>query len=215
LYNKGDYVKLYEILNQNGQISSTNDIFQNIDIILDLAKDDVQAIAKSKNIFFHDFEYFYKLASENLKEQLNKKYLIGICKLKKEENVEKAIKWLVSRILNNMRNISTNPKYRNYQEIRLVYEFDEDTIMNDKDELELLLEREDLKRVDKNTLKSGLKKVWIDLKYEMDFDKFDFEELCNRYNVEPEDIIDREELKQEKFIYEQTNNGNKQLLLDF
>lgn len=78
-------------------------------------QDDVFKIAKSKRIFFADFDFTYASAVEILRKQLLKIHLKGIKKFFLNcDNLENALKWLISRILNNMRNITTNPNFRYY-----------------------------------------------------------------------------------------------------
>ena len=206
-------IESYKIIKHNNVVKSVSDVFLNINLVIDLVKDDVIKISKSQNLYFSDFDYFYNISSKNLKSKLSKTHLPGTKRILSSKNVEEVIKMIQSRILNDMKNLSTNPKYKNFIDIKIIDYFEVAEEINNEYETMLMLE--DFKRIDTNTLISGLKKVWNDLKYDSDFDTQDLLELCNKFNMEVKDVIEIEEFEQEKFGCEQTESGNFQLVLNF
>ena len=97
-------MQLAVILSHCNKIKTIDDLLNLIDLILELAREDVYKIAKSKRIIFSDFDFTFSYAVEILKKQLKKKHLKAIDRFFKCENMDSAINWLIGRILNNMRN---------------------------------------------------------------------------------------------------------------
>ena len=103
---KGFKLNTLDVLNYSNKINNLDDVIIYMDSILDLLKDDVEKIAKSKNIWFFDFDYLFIESGKILKNQLKKKHLSGIKKFYYSENIDIAISWMISRLINNMRNIN-------------------------------------------------------------------------------------------------------------
>ena len=103
-------MKLIKILNHSNKIKTIDDLLNNFDSIVEIARDDIFRIAKSKKIYFADFDYTYADAVEMLRNQLAKLKLKGIRRFLGFKNVANAVSWLITRILGNMRNITTNQK---------------------------------------------------------------------------------------------------------
>ncbi|MEA2019027.1 MAG: hypothetical protein U9N59_11320 [Campylobacterota bacterium] len=205
-------MKVNDILKINNNIITVYDLMNNIDAIIEISRNDVSKIAKSKQIYFADFDTTYAIATKILKKQLQKNHLKSIKKFYASKNLSIACNWLVSRLLNNMRNITTNPKYKLYCAPTFT-RFNEDIKSNH--ELESMLELMDLEKADKATLIGGLKKVWRDSKYDIDFDYQDFVYLCKKFNIEVKDVISKSEFEQPKFSVLQVTCGNKQLVMCF
>jgi len=72
-----------------------------------------------------------------------------------------------------------------------------------------------LRKIDEKKIKKGLKKVWYESKYDKDFDKNDFKELCKKFKKGVTDVITIDEFNQPKFISEQAESCNFQLVLCF
>lgn len=199
---------------QNSKIKSVNDLIANIDAVAELAKDDIARIAKAKKIYFTDFDFAYKSGIEMLKNTLQKsKIPRAASKFLKCENIENAVKWLLARLLNNMKNATTNPNYKTY----CCPEFGElheniASSKNDYEELEMELE---LSKIDKQQIKNGLKKVWENATFDMDFDLQDFELLCNKYGFKSSEILGYDPYELPVLKSELTGSGHSQLVLFF
>lgn len=105
---------LEEIIKSCSKIKTVDDLLANFDVIIELAKDDVQRIAQSKNLFFFDFDFTYNDATKMLKRTIQKTHLRAVQKFLTCDNVDEAARWVCQRLLNNMRNITTNKNYKLY-----------------------------------------------------------------------------------------------------
>lgn len=199
---------------QNSKIKSVNDLIANIDAVAELAKDDIARIAKAKKIYFTDFDFAYKSGIEMLKNTLQKsKIPRAASKFLKCENIENAVKWLLARLLNNMKNATTNPNYKTYCCPKFGEMHESITSSrNDYEELEMELE---LSKIDKQQIKSGLKKVWDDAITDMDFDIQDFELLCKKYGFKAKEILGYDPYELPVLKSELTGSGHSQLVLFF
>ncbi|MGE0738272.1 hypothetical protein, partial [Sulfurimonas sp.] len=189
-----------------------DDLLNHFDLVVELARDDIYKIAKSKRLLFSDFDFAYADAVEMLKSQLQKSHLKGINKFLKCENIANAVSWLIKRLLNNMRNITTNQKYKLYcaPSFGQLHEN-----IKSNDELEAVLELMELERFDKDTIKKGLQAIWENSMLEEDFDIFDMEYLCQKYNLNLTEIIGCNPHENPKMGQEQAKSGNFQLFLIF
>lgn len=205
-------MQLVEILSHSNKIKTVDDLLDLLDLILELAREDVYKIAKSKRIIFSDFDFTYNNAIEILKSQLQKSHLKGISKFLKCENINSAINWLIGRILNNMRNISTNSKFKYFcapsfrqlnENIKSTYDY------------ETVLELMYLKRFDSQIIMTGLKKVWSEVKYDQDFDHEDFEELCCEFGYTANEVVGSHAFEEPKLSKYEVETGQFQLQLLF
>jgi hypothetical protein len=201
-----------EIVKNSKKFATINDVVNNLDLIADIVKEDVLKIAVSKKIYFDDFNFTYSKSVEILKKQVKKTHLKAIKKLFQFIDIEDALKWIISRILNNSINITTNKKYKLFCK-PIFLEF------NEKIEIEsdcnIIIELLDLERVDTNTIKKGLKKVWNEAKYDSDFDYQDFEELCCKFGFNAREVVGSHALAQPKLSKYQVANKYFQLELLF
>ncbi len=200
---------LHDILNNSKKINSVNDIIENLDIILDLSKDDVYKISKSKKIYFHDFDYFYSESIRILKSQLRKTHLKSIKNIHSSHDINFALSWIISRLINNMRNISTNRKYKNYVMAKIINTQNFDFHIQNNDSYDLLDE------IPIDELKGGLRIVYEKNQLYQDFDLEDFEKLCNKFALNSADIIGYDPREKPKMKAELTKSGNSQLILFF
>ncbi len=205
-------MQLVEILSHSNKIKTIDDLLNHFNLVVELARDDIYKIAKSKRLLFSDFDFAYGDAVEMLKGQLQKSHLKGISRFLQCENIANAMSWLIERLLNNMRNITTNQKYKLYcaPSFGQLHEN-----IKSNDELEAVLEFTELGRLDKETLKKGLKDVWDDAKYDSDFDFADFEELCSKFKFNAREVVGSDTLAQLKFSKSQVSNKHSQLELLF
>lgn len=204
-------MQLVEILCHCNKIKTIDDLLNQFDLIVELAKNDVYKIAKSKRLLFTDFDFTYADAVKMLKNQLKKSHLKGISEFIKCENISNAVSWLIARLLNNMRNITTNQKYKLYcaPSFEQVYEN-----IKSNDEHKAMLELMDLEKFDKDTLKKGLQTIWENSMFDEDFDYFDIEYLCKKFGFEVSEIVDTEAIKLQKYKKEQTQSGQIQLMMN-
>ena len=205
-------MQLVEILSHSNKIKTVDDLLNHFDLVVELARDDIYKIAKSKRLLFSDFDFAYADAVEMLKSQLQKSHLKGISRFLKCENIANAVSWLIERLLNNMRNITTNQKYKLYcaPSFGQLHEN-----IKSNDELEAVLELMELEKFDKDTIKKGLQTIWNNSILEEDFDYFDMEYLCKKFGFEVSQIVGTEAINLQKYKKEQTQNGQVQLMMVF
>ena len=205
-------MQLVEILRYSNKIKTVDDLLNNFDSVVELARDDIYKIAKSKRLLFSDFDFAYADAVEMLKSQLQKSHLKGISRFLQCKNISNAVSWLIERLLNNMRNITTNQKYKLYcaPSFKQLHEN-----IESNDELEVIIELIDLEKFDRDTLKNGLQRLWNVSIHEEDFDYFDIEYLCKKFGFEVSEIVEDQANNLQKYKKEQTESGNSQLVFIF
>lgn len=205
-------MQLVEILSHSNKIKTVDDLLNHFDLVVELARDDIYKIAKSKRLLFGDFDFAYADAVEMLKSQLQKSHLKGISRFLKCENIANAISWLIERLLNNMRNITTNQKYKLYcaPSFGQLHEN-----IKSNDELEAVPELMELEKFDRDTIKKGLQSIWKNAMFEEDFDYFDMEYLCKKFGFEVSQIVGTEAINLQKYKKEQTESGHSQLMMVF
>ncbi len=203
-------MQLVEILSHNSKIKTIYDLINYIDLIIELVREDVLRISKSKQILFDDFDFTYAYATKMLKSQLQKTHLQAIKRFFKFKNIKDALKWIVSRILNNAVNITTNKKYLLYCAPNIIQINQAIEIESDYSEtIELL----DLEKIDTKTMITGLKKVWLEGKYDLDFDYLDFEELCCKFGCKANEVVGSYAFEKPKLSKHQVGIGQFQLKL--
>ena len=205
-------MQLVEILSHSNKIKTVDDLLNHFDLVVELARDDIYKIAKSKRLLFSDFDFVYADAVEMLKSQLQKSHLKGISRFLKCENISNAVSWLIERLLNNMRNITTNQKYKLYcaPSFGQLHEN-----IKSNDELEAVLVLMELEKFDKDTIKKGLQTIWENSMFEEDFDYLDMEYLCKKFGFEASEIIGTQAINLQKYKKEQTQSGQVQLMMVF
>ena len=205
-------MQLVEILSHSNKIKTLDDLLNHFDLVVDLARDDIYKIAKSKRLLFCDFDFAYGDAVEMLKSQLQKSHLKGISRFLKCENIANAVSWLIERLLNNMRNITTNQKYKLYcaPSFGQLHEN-----IKSNDELEAVLELMELEKFDRDILKKGLQTIWKNSMFEEDFDYFDMEYLCKKFGFEVSEIVGTQAINLQKYKKEQIESGHSQLVFVF
>lgn len=205
-------MQLVEILSHCNKIKTVDDLLNHFDLVVELARDDIYKIAKSKRLLFGDFDFAYADAVEMLKSQLQKSHLKGISRFLQCENIANAVSWLIERLLNNMRNITTNQKYKLYcaPSFGQLHEN-----IKSNDELEAVLELMELEKFDRDTIKKGLQTIWENSIFEEDFDYFDMEYLCKKFGFEVSQIVGTQAINLQKYKKEQTESGHSQLVFVF
>ena len=205
-------MQLVEILSHSNKIKTIDDLLNHFDLVVELARDDIYKIAKSKRLLFSDFDFAYADAVKMLKSQLQKSHLKGISRFLKCENIANAVSWLIERLLNNMRNITTNQKYKLYcaPSFGQLHEN-----IKSNDELEKMLELMELEKFDRDTIKKGLQTIWNNSILEEDFDYDDIKYLCEKFEFEVSEIVGTQAINFQKYKKEQTQSGQVQLMMVF
>ncbi|MBD3843639.1 MAG: hypothetical protein IE909_17525 [Campylobacterales bacterium] len=205
---------LADVLKNSSKVKSVNDLVANIDAVAELAKNDIARIAKAKKIYFTDFDFAYKTGTEMLKNTLQKsKIPRAAARFLRCENIENAVKWLLARILNNMKNATTNPNYKTYccPDFREIHE----SITSSRDDYQEIEIELELSKIGKNEIKNGLKLVWENAITDMDFDLQDFEVLCSKYGFKVKEVLGYDPYEFPVLKSEPTENGHSQLVLFF
>ncbi|MDK2091653.1 hypothetical protein [Aliarcobacter butzleri] len=129
---------------------------------------------------------------------------------------EKTISWIIDRWINTFLNLTTNPNYRDYIDIKnLKVEFiDENYGFND-DKLELGIEFEKVKKLSKKEKIKLLKEVWKEARYD-DFDEQDMLYLAEKLGLKLNEVFDNcGDLIKLNLKKEQDESGNSQLVIVF
>ena len=205
-------MQLVEILGNSNKIKTVDDLLNNFNCIAELAREDVYRISKAKKIYFYDFDFTYNDAVKILKNQLKKSHLKGIRRFLSCENIANAVSWLIERILNNMRNITTNRKYKLYCSPSF-RQFNDNIKSND--EIKMMLDLMEIEKFDSDTLKNGLQRLWNDSIHEEDFDCNDIKYLCEKFEFEVSEIMGTQAIYLQNYKKEQTESGNSQLVFVF
>jgi hypothetical protein len=144
----------------------------------------------------------YKIGVDITINQINKQYFFD------SENTCNLfiLKKIKSRIVNNMRNYFSPTRRINYFQFQNSFH----QIENSYENFEV-----DLEKIDRETLKNGLRKVWEDAIGDVDFDLSDFEVLCTKYGFRPLDLLVYNPYIIPQMSKEACNNGNCQLVLVF
>ncbi len=200
-----------EILIYYSKLKTVQDLVNNIDLVTDIVKDDVYKIAKSKQIYFADFDFTYSTAVSVLNNQIKKKHLNGVKRFFKLENIEDKLNWLISRILNNMLNLTTNPKYKLYFNPKKIDIYKGN--YQENDDFERMIQILDIQKLDKSIIKEGLCRVWQEAIYDKDFDYIDFTDLCEKYGFEADKVVGSHASTQIQFKKCQAGKFNYQLEL--
>ena len=148
----------------------------------------------------------YRIGVENTIIQLNKRYFFDL----NNDNFL-ILNKIRSRIVNNIRNYFSPVRRINYTQFNnyLIQIEDSDNTFE-----KIALER-DLEKVDIETLKNGLKKVWENSIVDMDFDMQDFQDICEKFGFRTLDILNYDPYSFPQMSKEACNNANYQLVLVF
>lgn len=175
------------------------------EVVFDLASEDVERILRKEGFLSTHFEEAYFCAVGIVRQTLVKRHLRGVGRFYSLPP-DKAIKWLLARLVNTVKTILTDTNNPNYLGNRIVLE-DNFLIYHN---CYFAVETEmDLLKLDPKLIKEGLKKVWQEGISDTDFDWVDFTELCEKYKINSDDIVD----SKNKAIIDR--NGCSQLFFDF
>ncbi len=149
----------------------------------------------------------YKIGVVTTIRQINTRYFFDL----QNDNIM-ILNKIKSRIVNNIRNYFSPFRKINYTQFNDYLYVTEDLY----DTFEKIVLEIDLKKIDRETIKIGLKKVWEDAVGDIDFDLQDFEELCKKFGLRTLDILNYDPYSFAfKITKESLNNNLYQLALFF
>lgn len=148
----------------------------------------------------------YRIGVETTIIQLNKRYFFDL----NNDNFL-ILNKIRSRIVNNIRNYFSPVRRINYTQFNnyLIQIEDSDNTF------EKIVQEIDLQKIDRETIKIALKKVWENSIGDMDFDLKDFEQLCDKFGLTPLDVLVYNPYILPQMSKEACNNANYQLTLVF
>ncbi|MGH2277531.1 hypothetical protein ACRCD7_00155 [Aliarcobacter sp. ERUVET-7] len=148
----------------------------------------------------------YRIGVENTIIQLNKRYFFDL----NNDNFL-ILNKIRSRIVNNIRNYFSPVRRINYTQFNnyLIQIEDSDNTF------EKIVQEIDLEKIDRETIKIGLKKVWENSIVDMDFDMQDFQDICEKFGFRTLDILNYDPYILPQMSKEACNNANYQLVLVF
>ena len=177
--------------------------------IYDLIKIDTLSLFLNIGGFVNDGitdDDLYKLGVDTTTRQISKR-----CFFSEIEDYDLILKKIKSRIVNNIRNFFSPFRKINYKNMNQHLYFSEEHI----ESFEEILDEIDLQKIDKETIKIALAKVWQDALTDTTFDIIDFEELCRRFQFESNEVLSYNPYDIPLMAKESCNNGNYQLVLIF
>ena len=123
----------------------------------------------------------YKIGLETTIKQINKRYFFD---LENDSNF-KIIHKIMSRITNNIKNYFSPHRKINYTQLNDYLHVKEDLY----DTFEKIVLEIDLQKIDRETIKIGLKKILENSIVDMDFDMQDFQDICEKFGFRSLDIL--------------------------
>ena len=147
----------------------------------------------------------YKRGVEVVVMQIEKKYFFDLNNHTTEDIIRKVTSRLKIIIIN----------YFSYT--RKIYYFQFLDLLNQTEEsydiFEEIISEIDLKNIDDESIKNGLKKVWEDSTKDMGFNLIDFQDLCNKFGFDPIDVLIYDPWIVPQMSKESCNNSDYQLLV--
>ena len=147
----------------------------------------------------------YKRGVEVVVMQIEKKYFFDL----NNHTTEDIIRKVTSRLKNNIINYFSNTRKVNYFQFLNFLNQIEDSC----DIFEEIISEIDLKNIDDESIKNGLKKVWEDSTKDMGFNLIDFQDLCNKFGFDPIDVLIYDPWIVPQMSKESCNNSDYQLLV--
>lgn len=178
--------------------------------IYDLIKSDTISLFLNTSGFVNDGitdDDLYKLGVDTIIKQIKKRYFFDLIN---EDNIV-IINKIKSRIVNNIRNFFSLSRKTNYLNI-IQYFF---SMEENYEAFQEIVDELDLQKIDIETIKVGLEKVWQNSMTDTTFDIFDFEELCEKFQLKANEVLHYDPYTIPIMTKESCNNGNYQLVLIF
>lgn len=171
----------------------------NADTVTELLRDSIEEFALRTGLSAYRFQEAYSSAIRITLATLNKPALRGVCRFQKMP-VRTALRWLKSRLLNNVKTVLTNPKSAEW-----LGHFDREDVINVTfGNLEIEAEIAGLTR---EQVLDGLHSLFKD-----GADIGELEYLAERLEIDLEEVIGRQKVP---VICEKTENGNSQMAFDW
>ena len=149
----------------------------------------------------------YKIGVVTTIRQINTRYFFDL----QNDNIM-ILNKIKSRIVNNIRNYFSPFRKINYTQFNDYLYVTEDL----DDTFEKIVLEIDLQKIDRETIKIGLKKVWENSIVDMDFDMQDFQDICEKFGFRTLDILNYDPYSFAfKITKESLNNNLYQLALFF
>lgn len=175
------------------KFETTNDFVEFLKNDIYIFSDEIESFLVKTGFVTDRFDEAYGLAVRITLETLKKPHLSGVCRFKKLP-VDRAIKWLKSRIVNNIKNVLTDERSLDYMgKVCTFNEHDYHYVNQVENEAEL-------EKMEKEKIKDGLINMW---KEGEDLDEILY--LAKKFKVEL-DLIGE---------CSKTDNNNSQLTFDF
>jgi hypothetical protein len=152
------------------------------------------------------FDDLYRIGVDTTIRQINKRYFFNL-----NDDYLLILQKIKSRIINNIRNYFSPARKVNYLQFQTFIH----QIKNSYEDFEDIIFKIYLERIDKETLKNGLKIVWDEAIGDMDFDIRDFENLCVKFGFTPLDVLVYNPYIVPNMAKETCNTFNYQLVLIF
>ena len=149
----------------------------------------------------------YKIGVETTIKQINKRYFFDL----ENDSNTKIIHKILSRITNNIKNYFSPFRKINYTQFNNYLYVTQDL----DDVFEKIVQEIDLQKIDRETIKIALKKVWENSIGD-NFDLIDFEELSKQFGFTPLNVLNYDPYSFAfKITKESLNNNCYQLTLVF
>lgn len=205
---------LKDLLLLSPKLHTAEDLLKHLDAIIEIARDDVARIARSRCKFFADFDFAYQLAAEATRLTLKKRNLAAVRKILSCGDLARTTEWLISRLLNNMINLTTNNNYRQGFDMRGISFISYDEILTEDKNLNLLEVEDSLNKVSEVELKKGLKKAFRNgTNGSIDLNEAEY--ICQKYNFNLTEILGYNPYNIPDMRQERTKSGHSQLVLLF
>lgn len=199
-------LKLINILSECKKIDSTNALFESIEAVVELCREDIRRIAASKALNFTDFDWAFKESAAMTMTTFKKSHLKTVQRVVTCNRIDEITRILIQRILANMRNITTDERYSQFVAVQIERGWKDYNI--EQNQIDYATELED---IDRNRIKEGLRTVWYDALEDQDFDEIDFRELCEKFGFTVYEVMGNTPFMKA----EQTAGGHRQLVLFF
>ncbi len=128
---------------------------------------------------------------------------------------QKTVAWIIDRWINTFINLTSNPNYKEYIDISKIKITFYNEISTPNSNLEDILEFEKLQKLPQKQIIKALAEIWQEAIYDFEFDIDDFEELCQKFNLNSMNVLGKDNLVKLNLRKEQTESGNSQLVLVF
>lgn len=181
------------------RFSSSKDLRDNADIVAELLRDSVEEFALRTGLSVYRFHEAYCSAVRITLATLDKPLLRGVCRFQAMP-VRTALRWLKSRLLNNVRTVLTDPRSSEW-----LGHFDREYV--DSITFGDTTREAELAHLTEDQVLKGLHELFKD-----GSDVGELEYLAERFGIDIEKVIGRHEVP---VICEKTMHGNAQLAFDW